>query len=255
MALRGVLLDIAGVMYEGSAAIPGAHAALAALRQAGLPLRCVTNTSRQPKRMLRETLCELGFDIPEAEIFTATQALVAHLRAHGLRPLLLVHPALDEEFAGLRQGDFSAVVVGDAAERFTYERLNAAFRLILDGAPLLAIAANRYFRDGDAMSLDAGPFVMALEYAARTRALLFGKPAPEFFHAVLADLNLVPEEAVMIGDDVEADVNGALAVGLPAILVRTGKYRQGDENRMTAGGLCLKDLSEAADSLLAPALR
>ena len=32
--------------------------------------------------------------------------------------------------------------------------------------------------------------------------------------------------AVMIGDDVETDVGGAMAAGLPGILVRTGKYRQ-----------------------------
>lgn len=102
------------------------------------------------------------------------------------------------------------------------------------------------------MSLDAGPFVAALEYAARTRAVLFGKPAPAFFHAVLADLRIDPQEAVMIGDDVEADVNGALAAGIPAILVRTGKYRAGDEQRASAGGRCAASLREAVDTLFAP---
>jgi phospholysine phosphohistidine inorganic pyrophosphate phosphatase len=29
-----------------------------------------------------------------------------------------------------------------------------------------------------------------------------------------------------VGDDVEADVGGALAAGLRAVLVRTGKYRE-----------------------------
>lgn len=102
------------------------------------------------------------------------------------------------------------------------------------------------------MSLDAGPFVAALEYAARTRAVLFGKPAPAFFHAVLADLCIAPHEAAMIGDDVEADVNGALAAGIPAILVRTGKYRAGDEQRASAGGRCAASLREAVNTLFAP---
>lgn len=64
------------------------------------------------------------------------------------------------------------------------------------------------------MSLDAGPFVAALEYAAQVEATVFGKPAPAFFDAVLAALGTAPNETVMIGDDIEADVNGALAVGL-----------------------------------------
>ena len=36
----------------------------------------------------------------------------------------------------------------------------------------------------------------------------------------------------MVGDDVEADVQGALDAGLQACLVRTGKYRPGDEQRL-----------------------
>jgi ribonucleotide monophosphatase NagD (HAD superfamily) len=56
----------------------------------------------------------------------------------------------------------------------------------------------------------------ALEYAAQVEATVFGKPAPAFFDPVLADLGTAPDETVMIGDDVEADVNGTLAVGLQA---------------------------------------
>ncbi|NIQ96354.1 MAG: TIGR01458 family HAD-type hydrolase, partial [Desulfuromonadales bacterium] len=41
------------------------------------------------------------------------------------------------------------------AENFTYENLNAAFRLLLDGARLIAIGDNRYFKEEDGMSLDA----------------------------------------------------------------------------------------------------
>jgi len=53
-----------------------------------------------------------------------------------------------------------------------------------------------------------------------------GKPAPAFFAAALGDLHAQPREAVMIGDDVEADVGGAIGAGLCGILVRTGKYRR-----------------------------
>ncbi|HTZ88603.1 MAG TPA: HAD-IA family hydrolase, partial [Solirubrobacteraceae bacterium] len=64
----------------------------------------------------------------------------------------------------------------------------------------------------------------ALEYATRREAVVVGKPSEDFFAAALADMEL--EQAVMIGDDVEADVGGAMAAGLPGVLVRTGKFRQ-----------------------------
>ena len=181
MAVRGVLLDIAGVLYDGDMVIPDAINGFRELRDAGLPLRLVTNTSRRPKRALLDQLRRLGFEVAENELFTATEALVSHLVRNRLRPFLLVHPNLDGEFTGLDKKQPNAVVLGDAAERFTYQRLNAAFRLLIDGAPLLAIATNRYFREPEGLSLDAGPFVAALEYAAQTGAMLFGKPAPAFF--------------------------------------------------------------------------
>lgn len=250
MAIKGVMLDIAGVLHDGDTVIRGAPKSLQALRAAGLPLRLVTNTSRRPKRVLLDHLRHLGFDISEDEIFTATEALVAFLVRDRLRPFLLVHPNLDEEFEVLDRDRPNAVVVGDAAERFTYQQLNAAFRLLIDGAPLLAIATNRYFREADGLSLDAGPFVAALEYAAQVEAILFGKPAPAFFQAVLADLGTSPAETLMIGDDVEADVNGALSLGVQATLVRTGKYREGDERWIGDGGHFVADVGEAIKALL-----
>ena len=73
----------------------------------------------------------------------------------------------------------------------------------------------------------------ALEYAAQREAVLLGKPAPDFFKAALASIECDGKEAVMVGDDAEADVAGALAAGVgSALLVRTGKYRPGDENKV-----------------------
>ena len=84
---------------------------------------------------------------------------------------------------------------------------------------------NRYWRTPEGLSLDVGPFVAALEYATGCDAVVVGKPAPAFFATVLAGLGVRPADAVMVGDDVESDVGGALRAGLAGVLVRTGKYR------------------------------
>jgi HAD superfamily hydrolase (TIGR01458 family) len=241
--IRGLLVDIVGVLYTGDTAVPGARGALSAVMEAGLPVRFVTNTTRSPKRTIVSRLRRMGFPIDEHQVFTAPQAVHAYLKAHEVSPYLLVHPALEEEFADLPRRAPNAVVIGDAGERFTYAALNAAFRLLMEGVPLLAIANNRYFREDGGLSLDAGPFVAALENAAGVTAMLFGKPARSFFAAALADLGMRAEEALMIGDDVEADVNGALAVGMRAALVRTGKYRPRDEARLGEGGIAADDLA------------
>ncbi|MDR5866693.1 TIGR01458 family HAD-type hydrolase [Halomonas koreensis] len=240
--LKAVLLDIGGVLHEDGRALPGAVEAVARLQAAGLALRFVTNTSRKTGERVHAELRELGFAVEPAQIFTAPAAIKAHLRRHGLRPYLLIHADLDPEFADLASDAPDAVVLGDAAERLDYDRLDAAFQLLQRGAPLLTVGTNRYFRRDGALHLDAGPFVRALEYAAGIEAVVLGKPAEGFFRAVLADAEVSPEEALMVGDDVECDVAAARALGLEACLVRTGKYRDGDEAR-APGADCEDDLA------------
>ena len=77
--------------------------------------------------------------------------------------------------------------------------------------------------------LDAGPFIRAIEWAADTRALIMGKPGGSFFQQVVASTPFSADECLMVGDDVFSDVEGAIHAGLRGCLVRTGKYRDGDE--------------------------
>jgi HAD superfamily hydrolase (TIGR01458 family) len=116
--------------------------------------------------------------------------------------------------------------MGDLGAAFGYDVLNHAFRQVMDGADLIALQKNRYWMRADGLSLDAGPFVAAIEFATNQEAYVVGKPARGFFDQVLADVGVSPAAAAMIGDDVESDIGGALRAGLAAILVRTGKYRE-----------------------------
>jgi HAD superfamily hydrolase (TIGR01458 family) len=249
---QGVLLDLGGVVFTGDAPLPGAVDAIARLRASGLGLRFVTNITRQPRRSVIAQLERMGIGVDETEVFTPAIAARAWLAAQDLTPHLLIHPALMEDFAGLPMGAPNAVVIGDAGAGFTYDALNRAFRLLAAGAPLFALARNRAFRDGDGgLSLDAGPFVVALEYAAERQARVFGKPAPDFFLAAVDSIGCAPGEAVMVGDDAESDIAGAIAAGLKAVLVRTGKYQPGAEQAYPPPPTHLADdLAAAADWIL-----
>src|SRR2546423_1428496 len=81
-----------------------------------------------------------------------------------------------------------------------------------DGAELVALQHNRYWRRADGLALDVGAYAAALEYATGREAVVVGKPAQAFFHAAMADMGV--DCALMVGDDVEADVGGALAAGV-----------------------------------------
>ena len=247
---KAVLIDLAGVLYVGDQVIPGAVDALAKLRASGLPLRFLTNTTRSPRQSIVGLLAGLGFEVAADEIQTAALATRQLVQARGLRPHWLVHPDIATEM-GQNDADPNAVVLGDAGPHFRFEALNAAFRLVMEGLPLIAMAKNRYFKEPDGMTLDLGAFVAALEYAAGVTAEVVGKPAAPFFLGPLDELGVAPGEAVLIGDDLRDDIGGAQAVGISGILVRTGKFRSGDDADPTVRpSLVVDDFSAAVAAIL-----
>jgi len=249
---KGILLDLGGVVYLGDQPLPGAVEAIARLRAAGLAVRFLTNTTRKSHRRLLEKLRGMGLEVRDDELFTPALAARGLIEEQGLAPHLLVHPQVEEDFANLPEGNREALVVGDAAEGFTYEALNRAFRVLTRDAEFIALANNRSFRDVDGgLTLDAGPFVAALAFASRREPIVLGKPSPDFFHAALASMGCRPEEAAMVGDDVENDVGGAMTAGLTGILVRTGKYQPGAEGEIDPPpSHVADDLAGAVDWLL-----
>jgi HAD superfamily hydrolase (TIGR01458 family) len=225
---RAVLLDLDGVLYVERQPVPGAAAAVDELRAGGLALRFVTNTTAHSRRQTLEKLRGLGFGVDEPELVTPAVLAVQRCRDRGHRRVaLLMQDEVKEEFDELEEGDEpDAVIVGDLGERFGYDVLNRAFRQLLAGAELIALQKNRYWLREDGLCLDVGPFVAALEYAAGCEAYVVGKPADGFFRHVLEGLGAGPGDAVMVGDDIESDIGGALRAGLTAVLVRTGKHHE-----------------------------
>ncbi|XP_037547812.1 haloacid dehalogenase-like hydrolase domain-containing protein 2 [Nematolebias whitei] len=230
--LKAVLIDLSGTLHIEDSAVPGAQDALNRLRKASVSVKFVTNTTKESKRNLLERLQRLNFDLQEEEIFTSLSAARSLIEQKQHRPLLLVEDGALEDFTGIDTSEPNAVVVGLAPDHFNYQTLNKAFRMILDGAPLIAIHKARYYKRKDGLALGPGPFVTGLEYATDRQATVVGKPEKTFFTQALADLGCSPSEAVMIGDDARDDVGGAQRAGMLGILVRTGKYRDGDENKI-----------------------
>lgn len=247
--IKGVLLDLSGVLYVGNEVLPGAAAALDRVRTLAVPFLCVTNTTRSTRAQILDKLTAMGLGVEPTQLFTAAMAAHDYVVARDLHPYLLIHPALAAEFTDVSTtGSPDAVLIGDAGEGFTYANMNRAFRLLMNGATLVAMSHNRYFQEVDGLSLDAGPFITALEYASGKQAIVTGKPSREFFDAAVERLACKPAEVVMIGDDVEADVRGAISAGLQGVLVRTGKYRPGDEDQLlTSGGQVVADFTAAVD--------
>ncbi len=247
MRLKGLLVDLDGTLYVGDEPVEGAREAVGRLKSSGLVIRYVTNTTRRPRREMLAHLRALGFEVEGAEIFTPARAAAGLIGDKSCFPLVDESLLEDLEGVALAQDRPDYVLVGDLGEGFTYGRLNAAFRHLMNGAELIALQRNRYWRTEDGLSLDAGPFVAALEYASGKSATVVGKPEEGFFRLALDDLGFRSHEVAMVGDDAEADVAGARRAGLKGVQVRTGKWRP--EAEEWGADLVLKSVAGLPEAL------
>ncbi|KAI2658197.1 Phospholysine phosphohistidine inorganic pyrophosphate phosphatase [Labeo rohita] len=223
-SVKGVILDCCGVLYDsgegGGQAIHGSVDAVRRLIDSGLTVRFCTNETQNTRERFVQKLHKMGFDI---------------------------------SFDGVDVSSPNCVVIGDAADNFSYKNLNEAFRVLigLEKPLLFSLGQGRYYKETDGLKLDVGVFMKALEYACDVQAEVVGKPSAKFFQTVLNDMKLQPHEVVMIGDDLVNDVGGAQCCGMKGLQVRTGKYRPSDEQHPSVrADAYVDDLAAAADAIL-----
>ena len=230
-AIDGLLLDMDGVLTVSWDPIPGAVAAFRKLREGGLRLQVVSNTSSRSRSAIAGRLREAGFRIADSEVLTAAVAAAAYLRArHAGAAVAMIGDAQPEDLEGVRLVDLDeapdVVLVAGADESFTFERLNRVFRVLVGGAALVGMHRNLEWMTTEGPCLDSGAYLLGLERALGREAVIAGKPAAECFAAGLDLLGLPAGRVAMVGDDVDNDVLAAQAVGITGVLVRTGKYRE-----------------------------
>jgi HAD superfamily hydrolase (TIGR01450 family) len=271
--VRGLLLDLDGVIVLAGKPIPGSPEALRELDRRGLPFRIVTNTSLVSRATLSAWSASLGAPIPPSRFHSALSISAAYTAARFAGQPLYVLASRDAlaEFDGQRllsdaeasapDARAAAVVVGDSPESATWDHLNRAFRLVRNGAALIGMHKNRWWLTPDGPTLDSGAFVTGLEFAADVRATILGKPARAFFALAARDLAAEVAERdagsrgsgearvrvrgrgrvrradlAMVGDDVWSDALGARRAGLRGIVVLSGKHRSDDLARAAAQG-------------------
>lgn len=276
--IRGVLVDLDGVLRIGGNATRQAAEALRRLSDAGVSFRIVTNTTTETKRELARSLVGIGFDhqlIEPAKIFTAPAAAVDLLQKDKIAAKLLVTPSLESEFEDCHivsspESDESlprfALVVGDALNAFNRASLNDAFRSLVLARHMridtrvISLGGGNYYSEGSGnISLDAKPFAEMLAAAAEVPLVVCGKPEASTFRGGARSMDLDISDVAMIGDDWKVDIVGSLSAGCAnAWLVQTGKYASEDEKRVEHEGagregsnfFLAEDFSGAVDSIL-----
>jgi 4-nitrophenyl phosphatase len=224
------LFDLDGVFYKGkeSRVKIGGTEAVEAIREAGKKLYILTNNSTDSAETVHNRLLEFDVPVKREEVLTSGLLTAEYLRQkHGRVSYFLVgEEGLDYEMKrfGHRRtrGESADFVVIGLDRRITYDKLDHAARLARNGAGIVATHSSRLYMYKTGPAIATGPLVKAVEYASSKRATVIGKPSPLMFTIALRRAGCSRERSVMIGDQLETDIEGASRAGIDSILVRSG---------------------------------
>jgi HAD superfamily hydrolase (TIGR01450 family) len=229
-AYAAYLFDMDGTLTYHDQAIPGAAEALRSLKGAGKHVLAVTNNSSLGQHALAERFRRFGLPLDDHEVFSALVATARFVATErpGARVHVFGNPGLRSEVE--RHGlivtdgtDADYVVVGNH-RGITYDRLTTAMRALLRGARFVTVNMDRAYvgADGDLVP-GCGAFAAALERATgRAPDVVVGKPSIRLLCEAAESVGQPASECLYIGDNPEADVGGAHAAGMAALLVLTG---------------------------------
>ncbi|MFZ2175584.1 MAG: HAD-IIA family hydrolase [Rhodococcus sp. (in: high G+C Gram-positive bacteria)] len=228
--IKGVLLDIDGVLVTSWHPIGGAVDAMRELRERGLARAYLTNTTSRTCREIAESLRAAGFEADPDEIVTAARLTAEYLRSTypGARVWVLNSGDITPDLDGIEldEHDPQVVVLGGAGPEFTHRALSRVLELMFDGVPVVAMHRGTTWATRDGLRLDTGAYLPGLEEVSGASVVSVGKPSLSAFLTATDVMGTEPDATVMVGDDLTADVLAAQSVGLTGVLVRTGKFRQ-----------------------------
>ncbi|MEX2142708.1 MAG: TIGR01457 family HAD-type hydrolase [Pirellulales bacterium] len=233
---HGFLIDMDGVIYRGREVIPGADRFIRHLHEAEIPFLFLTNNSQRTRRDVATRLKRMGIDAEEQHVFTCAMATARHLarqHPHGTAYVIGeggLLTALHENGYSIVDHNPDYVVVGEG-RALSYEMFEAAVRMIVAGAKLVATNLDPNCPTADGLRPGCGAIVAMLEVATGIKAFSVGKPSPVMMRAARKEIGLSTAETIMIGDTMETDILGGVQMGYRTVLVLSGGTRREDLSR------------------------
>lgn len=241
---RLVIFDLDGVVYRGHEPVPGAVELIGWLKGRGVLVRYATNNSMASREAYVHRLGDLGISAAADEVVTSTSATIGYLQHHlpdVRRVLAAGSPGMAEE---LQRAGFSVTAATDAVpdgydggplpvhydavvagldQQSDYRRVAAAASAIRGGAVFIATNADLRYPTPHGFLPGAGSIVAAIRAAAGdVEPTVIGKPGPAMFDEILEAAGIGPGEAIVVGDNPDADIVAASRAGVFSVLVLTG---------------------------------
>ncbi len=229
--VRGLILDMDGVLWEGDAALPGVADFFRFLRGREIRFIIATNNASLTPESYVIKLERMGVAAGVEEILTSAMATTEYLKriAHpGERAYVIGEEGLIRavESAGLMVADADALdaryVICGMDRNLTWNKLACATINLHHGARFIGTNSDITFPTERGIAHGNGAILEALSTASGIRPKVIGKPSPVMMQIAVKKLHLPKARVAAVGDRLETDILGAKNAGLKSILVLTG---------------------------------
>lgn len=236
MSKVGIIMDLEGTLISNGIEMPGSVELLKYLKVNDIAYRIITNTVSKSLKDLSNKFLDIGIVIPESCFINPIVVLSRFLTESHIESFYFVGPDEIKRTLNIDSAyqDFPEYVILCDFENINcnYELLNKVFTFVHKGSKILTMSNSEYYLAKNGPKLDTGAFSRMFESITHTESVLFGKPSQMIYNEASKQMGLGNNKIIAIGDDIFTDIKGANDIGAYSILVKTGKYNQGDENRI-----------------------
>ena len=234
--VKSYLIDMDGVLINGTLLIPGADAFLERIRARGAEYLVLTNNPIHTGRDLAHRLQSMGLDVPEDRIYTSAMATAhfLHSQRPGGKAFVIGESGLTQALHEIgyvitdRSPDY--MVLGETLS-YDLGLITTAVRLVADGARFVATNPDASGPSEGGVVPACGALAALIERATGVTPFFVGKPNPLMMRSALNYLGVHSENAVMVGDRMDTDIIAGVQAGLETVLVLTGVTRRQDVAR------------------------
>jgi len=239
--IKGLIIDMDGVLWHGNDAVDGLVPFFATLRELAIPFILATNNASLTQQQYIDKLATMGVEVAAKEILTSSMATAAYLAEHladDERRLFVIgeaglrEPLLEQGFILTDNCQFNPpdkdtmqsadVVVSGLDRQLTWDKLATATLHLNAGAQFFATNSDTTLPTELGNVMGNGGVLAALTATTGVKPISIGKPAPILYQYALDILGCDVEDAIAIGDRLDTDILGAVNAGMRSILVLTG---------------------------------
>ena len=229
------MLDLDGVVYVGEAPVPGAPEAIAEARRLGQRVAFITNNASRTPEKVAAKIVKAGVPADAEEVVTSAQAAArvlvdrhgkgAHVVVLGAAGLVEALDVVGLQPVDVEDEDAVALVTGYGPDVIWRDVMRAAVR-VRDGLPWVASNTDGTIPTGFGIAPGHGVMVRMLRDFTGVEPVVAGKPSRPLLDETIARTGA--QRPLMVGDRLDTDIEGAVALDIPALLVMTGVTQLAD---------------------------